>query len=69
MRYEEHRLPIRAPQVEQLVLHQLPRLDVERGEWLVHEQQAGVEDQHLRERHALAHPARELMRKAVLEAG
>jgi hypothetical protein len=30
---------------------------------------AGIEDQHLRERHALAHAARELVRIAILEAG
>ena len=56
------------PQLEQLVLHQLARLDVERGERLVHQQDLRIEDQHLRQRHALAHAARELVRIAVLEA-
>ena len=54
-----------APQLEQLVLHQLARLHVERGERLVHQQDLRIEDQHLRERHALAHAARELVRIAV----
>ena len=58
-----------APQLEQLVFHQLARLDVERGERLVHQQDLRVEDQHLRERDALAHAAGELVRIAVLEAG
>ena len=57
-----------APELQQLVFHQLPRLDVERRERLVHEQDLRIEDQHLRERGALAHAARELVRVAVAEA-
>jgi len=66
---KQHGLSVGAPQIEQLVFHQLPRLDVERGKRLVHEQQLRIEDKHLRERDTLAHPAGELVRKAILEAG
>ena len=38
-------------------------------EGLVHEQDLGVADQHLRQRHALALPAREHVRIAVGEGG
>ena len=55
---EDDALAVGAPELEQLVLHQLARLDVERGEGLVHEQDLRVEDQHLRERRALAHASR-----------
>ena len=61
-------LRLARPQLEQLVLHQLARLDVERRERLVHQQDLRVEDQHLRERDALPHSARQLVRVAVLEA-
>jgi hypothetical protein len=40
---------------------------IERAERLVHQQDVGLVDQALRQRHALAHAARELMRMAVLE--
>src|SRR5436309_3206986 len=56
------------PEGEQLVLHQAPRLHVEGGERLVHEQDPGPVDEALGERHALSHPARELVWMAVLEA-
>ena len=57
------------PQIEQLVLHQLTRLDVERRERLVHQQDLGIEDQRLRERDALAHAARKLVRIPIAEPG
>ena len=69
VRDEEDGLALRLPQVEQLVLHQLARLDVERRERLVHQHEVGVEDERLRERDALLHAARQLVRIAVLEAG
>src|SRR5580765_4785294 len=45
---EEHRLLLLRPEGEDLVLHQLAGLDVERGEGLVHEDDVGVEHQRLR---------------------
>ena len=65
---EEHRLLLLGPEREQLVLHQLAGLDVERRERLVHEQDVGVEDERLRQADALSHAARELVRIAVAEA-
>src|SRR5688572_31049603 len=62
MRDEDHRLAVGRPQLEQLVLHEMARLDVERGERLVHQNDLGVEDQRLRQRHALAHAAGQLVR-------
>src|SRR6267143_3051080 len=41
---EHHRLAIGGPQLEELVLHELPGLDVERGEGLVHQDDLWVED-------------------------
>ena len=69
VRDEQDGLAVGRPQVEQLVLHQLTCLDVERRERLVHQQDLGIEDQHLGQRHALAHAAGKLMRIAVLETG
>jgi hypothetical protein len=68
VRDEQHRLLLRGPQAEHLVLHQLARLDVERRERLVHQDDVGVERQRLREARALAHAARQLVRIAVAEA-
>ena len=64
---EHHRAPLGRPQREQLVLHQLARLDVQRAERLVHEQDLRLDDEHLCKRHSLAHPARELVRIAIAE--
>ena len=61
-------LRLGGPQVQHLVFHQLARLDVERAEGLVHQDDVGVERQRLRQRRALAHAARELVRIAVAEA-
>src|SRR5262249_61370671 len=68
VRDEQHRLAIRRPEVEQLVLHQLPSLDVERGKRLVHEQDLGIEDEHLCKRNALAPAAGKLVRVPPLQA-
>src|SRR3954470_13484992 len=35
---EDHRLAFSLPDLEQLILHILSRLDIERGEWLVHQE-------------------------------
>src|SRR6478672_3837843 len=64
---EEHRLLLLGPEREQLVFHQLARLDVERRERLVHQQDVGIEDERLRQADALSHAARELVRVAVAE--
>ena len=66
---EDDALPVGAPELEQLVLHERARLHVERRERLVHEEDLRVEDEHLRERDALSHAARELVGVAVAEAG
>src|SRR5713226_8062355 len=66
---EEHGIARVRPQVQQLVLHQVARLDVERAEGLVHEKDGRPVDQRGGEGDALAHPARELVRVVVLEAG
>src|SRR5689334_15469410 len=58
---------IRRPQLEELVLHQLARLNVKRRKRLVHQQDFRIENEHLRKRNALAHPARELVRIPALE--
>ena len=57
------------PQVEQLVLHELAGLHVERAERLVHQQDRRLVDQRLGQRDALAHAAGELVGVVVLEAG
>ena len=64
---EQHRLAVGAPQIEQQIAHDLPRLRVERAERLVHQQDFRIADQHLREADALALAAREHVRIAVAE--
>ena len=64
-----HRLAIRAPDAQQLRLHELARLRVERGERLVHEQDVRVDGQRAREVGALAHATRQLVRKVLFEPG
>src|SRR5438477_2941993 len=68
VRDEDDRRRACRPQVEQLVLHQRPGLDIERAEGLVHQQDARRVDQALRKRDPLAHSAGQLIRIAVLEA-
>src|SRR5260370_14326822 len=55
------------PQAEELVLHQRACLNVEGAERLVPQQQAPAAQQAPRDRPALAHPARQLVRIPVLE--
>src|SRR5437879_6159021 len=55
---EEDGLPGLLPELQQLVLHDLAGLHVERAERLVHQQDARVDDPALRHRNALAHAAR-----------
>ena len=60
--HKQHRLAVRAPQIEQQIAHDLARLGIERPERLVHQQNLGIADQDLREADALALAAREHVR-------
>src|ERR1700687_5859710 len=66
---EDNRRTGGSPQRKELVFHQRSRLHVEGAEGLVHQQDLWLVDQALRERDALPHPTRQLIRIAVLEAG
>ena len=57
------------PDVEEPLAHQDPCLLVERAERLVHQEDLGVDRQRASDRHALLHPARQLARVLVGEAG
>src|SRR4051812_41324962 len=50
MRDEQDRFSVRRPELQQLVFHQLARLDVERRKRLVHQDDLGIEDQRLGKR-------------------
>src|SRR5205807_1820669 len=54
--------------LQDLVAEEEPGLLVERGEWLVHQEDFGLRGQRARHRHALAHATRQLRRIAPLEA-
>src|SRR5262249_42409389 len=56
------------PQAQQLVLHHLARLGVERAERLIQQQDLWIVGKRTGDRHALFHAARQLARKTVLEA-
>ena len=60
--------PVRCPDLQQLVLQLLARHRVERAERLVHQQELGIVGEHARDRDALLHAARELVRIGVGEA-
>jgi hypothetical protein len=64
---EQHRLPGLVPDAQQLGLHQIAGLGVERGERLVHQQHLGIGRQRARQPDALFHAARQLMRIMPLE--
>src|SRR5438046_6517673 len=68
VRDEHDRRAIRRPQLEELVLHERPGLHVESAERLVHEKDGRLVDERLRQRRALAHAARELVRVVALES-
>ena len=65
---EQHRLALRLPDLQQQLLHEPAGLVVERPERLVEQEDGGVVGQRPRDRHALLHPARELLRQVPLEA-
>src|SRR5579859_2991617 len=62
VRHEHDRRAGGRPQLEELVLHQQPRLHVESAERLVHKEDPRTVDEGLRERDALAHTPRQLVR-------
>src|SRR5712692_244127 len=64
---EEDRIARLRPEVQQLVLHHVARLDVQSAEGLVHEEDRGPVDQCGGEGDALAHAARELVRVVAFE--
>ena len=57
------------PDLQQLGLHELARLGVERGERLVHQQHQRIGRQRPRQVDALLHAAGQLRRIVALEAG
>ena len=57
------------PQLEQLVVEALARQGIERAERLVEQQDLRVADERARDRHALAHAARQLVRIRLGEVG
>ena len=65
VRHVEDRLARPLPDRQQLLLHELARLGVERGERLVHQQHGRIDGQRARDAHALPHAARELVRIAA----
>src|SRR5256714_5106580 len=69
MRNEDHGRAGRRPELQELVFHQRAGLDVERADRLVHEQEARLVDERLRERGTFAHAAGELVRVVTLESG
>ena len=69
MRHEDHGRPGLRPDSEQLHVEALARHLVECAERLVHEQELRRERQRPRNRDPLLHPARQLPRVVLLEAG
>ncbi len=57
------------PDPQELALELEPRLGVERAERLVHHDELGLIDERAGDVCALPHPARELVRESVVEAG
>jgi hypothetical protein len=62
MRDQEDRRLHLARQLHEEVLHGVARSRIERAERLVHQEHARLENERARERHALPHPARQLLR-------
>src|SRR5262245_19910722 len=68
VRHEDHRFLVMPQEVEQVLLELAPRLLVDRGERLVHQDDVGVHGERTRQAHALPHAAGKLRRVALLEA-
>src|SRR5215469_15375469 len=66
---EDHGLAQRLPERQQVVVEAKARDLVERGERLVHQQELRLGNERARDRGAHLHPARELARVALREAG
>ena len=66
--HQQDRGPGPGPQVEQLDIEPLPRQGVESREGFVEEQDRWLPGQCPGDRHALAHPARQLVGTGVIEA-
>ena len=64
---EDDGLRTLGPDPQQLVGHLVPRQRIERGERLVHQQDFGIEQQGARDRGALLHSTRKLVRPAARE--
>src|ERR671933_429917 len=64
---EHQRAALLLEDAHQLLLQQLARLGVQRAEWLVHQQDLGIERQRAGQAGALLHAARELVRVHGLE--
>src|SRR5262249_33958271 len=69
MGHEQHGLFRFHPDLQQLLLHQLAGLRVERCERLVHQQNFRIHDQRARKVHTLLHAARQLVGIMMLEPG
>ena len=66
---EDHRLAVFRPQRQQLVLHELAGLHIERREGLVHQHDFGIEREQACQADALLHAAAQLRRIKIGEAG
>jgi hypothetical protein len=66
---EQRRIPFETPQLLQLEPHALARENVEGAERLVHQQESRSDQKRPANRHALLHPAGQLMRVMIFEAG
>ena len=60
MRDEHNGRPYRLPNLQQLVLQIFPRLQVDRGEWFVHQQHPRIFGEGARKSNALLHASRKL---------
>src|SRR5438132_6048286 len=67
VRHENDGLGFPLPDLEQFILHVLACLDVERGKWLIHQQDGRVDRERARDADSLAHPARQFSRITRLE--
>src|SRR6266513_5950527 len=69
VRHEHDRRAGLLPDAQQLEVQALAGHLVERTEWLVHQEDRGLERERASDRDALLHPTRELPRVAPLEPG
>jgi hypothetical protein len=67
VRYEQHRFARLLPDSHELLPHSNASLLIERAEWFVHENDSRILRESTRDRHALAHAPRKLVRVARSE--